>query len=165
MGQVWENRGMPVVFVCRTRSSMPPQELFDLSRNIDAHVGSMTKSREKAIAGTTTGLISEGETVTWQAWHLGVRFRMTSRIVRMEAPASFTDEQVKGPFKYLRHTHEFRPDGTGTLMVDTVEFAAPFGPLGRLVEKLVLGRYLQNLIEKRNEFLVAQAPPTLDARP
>ncbi len=93
---------MPVAFVCRTRSSLPPQELFDLSRNIDAHVGSMTKSREKAIAGVTSGLISEGETVTWQAWHLGVRFRMTSRIVRMEAPASFTDEQVKGPFKAFK---------------------------------------------------------------
>lgn len=151
---------MPVAFVCRTRSTMPPQELFDLSRNIDAHVGSMSKSREKAIDGVTTGLISEGDTVTWQAWHLGVRFRMTSRITRMDAPASFSDEQVKGPFKYLRHTHEFRPDGRGTLMVDTVEFAAPFGPLGRVVEKLILGRYLQNLIEKRNEFLVAQALPT-----
>ncbi|MFE4196164.1 SRPBCC family protein [Paenarthrobacter sp. NPDC056912] len=155
---------MPVAFVCRTRSAMPPQELFDLSRNIDAHVGSMTQSREKAIAGITSGLISEGETVTWQAWHLGVRFRMTSRITRMEAPASFSDEQVKGPFKYLRHTHEFRPEGSGTLMVDTVEFAAPFGPLGRLAEKLILARYLQDLIEKRNEFLVAQAPPALDPR-
>ncbi len=44
-------------------------------------------------------------------------------------------------------------------MVDTIEFAAPFGPLGRLVEKLVLARYMQNLIEERNEFLVSQAPP------
>ncbi|WP_026547376.1 SRPBCC family protein [Paenarthrobacter nicotinovorans] len=160
---------MPVAFVCRTRSSMSPQELFDLSRNIDAHVGSLTKSREKAIGGVTSGLISQGETVTWQAWHLGVRFRMTSRITGMEAPSSFSDEQVKGPFKYLRHTHEFRPDGDGTLMVDTVEFAAPFGPLGRLAEKLVLARYMENLIGKRNEFLVAQAPsaatpPSPDSR-
>ncbi|NWL29418.1 cyclase [Paenarthrobacter ureafaciens] len=153
---------MPVAFVCRTRSTMSPADLFNLSRNIDAHVGSMTKSRERAIAGTTTGLISEGEHVTWQAWHLGVRFRMTSRITHMEAPASFTDQQVRGPFKYLRHTHEFRPDGSGTLMVDTVEFAAPFGALGRLVEKLVLARYMENLIRERNEFLVAQAPATPD---
>ena len=141
---------------------MSPADLFNLSRNIDAHVGSMTKSRERAIAGTTTGLISEGEQVTWQAWHLGVRFRMTSRITHMEAPASFTDQQVRGPFKYLRHTHEFRPDGSGTLMVDTVEFAAPFGALGRLVEKLVLARYMENLIRERNEFLVTQAPATPD---
>lgn len=153
---------MPVAFVCRTRSTMSPADLFNLSRNIDAHVGSMTKSRERAIAGTTTGLISEGEHVTWQAWHLGVRFRMTSRITHMEAPASFTDQQVRGPFKYLRHTHEFRPDGSGTLMVDTVEFAAPFGALGRLVEKLVLVRYMENLIRERNEFLVTQAPATPD---
>ncbi|MFP5018264.1 SRPBCC family protein, partial [Paenarthrobacter ureafaciens] len=78
------------------------------------------------------------------------------------APASFTDQQVRGPFKYLRHTHEFRPDGSGTLMVDTVEFAAPFGALGRLVEKLVLARYMENLIRERNEFLVAQALATPD---
>ncbi|WP_404321057.1 hypothetical protein [Arthrobacter luteolus] len=35
-----------------------------------------------------------------------------------------------------------------------LEFEAPFGPLGRLMEKLVLARYLRNLIETRNRFLV-----------
>ncbi|MGP0224405.1 SRPBCC family protein [Paenarthrobacter sp. NCHU4564] len=155
---------MPVVFVCRTRSALAPEQLFDLSRDIDFHVGSMKKSRERAIAGVTSGLISEGEEVTWQAWHLGARFRMTSRIVRMEAPASFSDEQVRGPFKYLRHTHEFRPERNGTLMVDTVEFAAPFGILGRLVEKLVLARYMENLIKERNRFLVGQ-PAAVEGEP
>ncbi|GAA5230297.1 hypothetical protein GCM10025779_11100 [Arthrobacter cryoconiti] len=35
-------------------------------------------------------------------------------------------------------------------MVDRIEFAAPFGPLGRLVEKLILAGYIQKLIETRN---------------
>lgn len=38
-------------------------------------------------------------------------------------------------------------------MVDRIEFVAPFGPLGRLAEKLVLARYLQRLIERRNRHL------------
>ncbi|MGP5395426.1 hypothetical protein [Arthrobacter rhombi] len=40
-------------------------------------------------------------------------------------------------------------------MGDRIDFAAPFGPLGRLVEKLVLARYLQKLIEERNRHLSA----------
>ncbi len=41
----------------------------------------------------------------------------------------------------------------GTTMIDRIEFAAPFGPMGRLVERLVLARYLQKLIETRNRHL------------
>lgn len=42
-------------------------------------------------------------------------------------------------------------------MVDRIEFAAPFGLLGRLLEKLVLTRYLRKLIEQRNRHLTAGA--------
>ncbi|MBO1269322.1 SRPBCC family protein [Arthrobacter cavernae] len=144
---------MPVSFVCRTHSPLEPQQLFDLSRSVDAHVGSMARSKERAIAGVVTGLLEWGDQVTWRAWHFGVPIRMTSRITQMDAPSSFTDEQLSGPFRYFRHTHEFLPDGGGTLMIDRVAFAAPFGPLGRLAEKLFLGRYLRRLIEWRNAFL------------
>ncbi|MBF4992716.1 SRPBCC family protein [Arthrobacter gandavensis] len=146
---------MTVSFECITRTAMPRAELFDRARSIDAHKDSMARSREEAVAGVTTGLISLGEDVTWRAWHFGVPLRMTSRITAMEVPNRFVDEQVKGPFRRFRHVHEFSEDAADTIMVDRIEFEAPFGPLGRLVEKLVLARYLQNLIETRNEFLVA----------
>ncbi|GAA3707776.1 hypothetical protein GCM10022377_22010 [Zhihengliuella alba] len=134
---------------------MPVRELFDLSRSIDAHTGSMASSRERAVGGTTSGLISYGEEVTWRAWHFGVPIRMTSRITALEAPDYFVDEQVRGPFRRFRHVHEFARDGEGTLMVDRIEFSAPFGVLGRMVERLFLGRYLQRLIETRNGYLVS----------
>ncbi|WP_306292810.1 SRPBCC family protein [Arthrobacter sp. 49Tsu3.1M3] len=91
--------------------------------------------------------------MTWRAWHFGIPIRMTSRITQMEAPDYFVDEQVKGPFRRFRHVHEFSEDAAGTTTVDRIEFAAPFGPIGRLVEKLVLARYLQRLIETRNRHL------------
>ncbi len=128
-------------------------QLFDLARSIDAHKESMAQSREKAVAGVTSGLISLEEEVTWRAWHFGVPLRMTSRITQMEAPDYFIDEQVKGPFRRFRHIHEFSQDSDGTTMVDRVEFTAPFGHLGLLVGKLVLARYLQKLIETRNRHL------------
>lgn len=73
----------------------------------------------------------------------------------MDAPDYFVDEQVKGPFRKFRHVHEFVQVPTGTKMVDRIEFAAPFGPLGWLVEKLVLARYLRKLVETRNRHIAA----------
>lgn len=158
---------MTVSFTCRTRLAMPPGQAFDLSRSVDAHVGSMAKSGERAVAGVTSGLIGLGETVTWRAKHFGLPILMTSRITQFSYPDSFTDEQQRGPFRAFRHVHEFvpddsgqngsGPDGGGTLMIDDVEFTAPFGVLGRLVEKAFLGRYMQYLIEERNRYLQAEA--------
>lgn len=146
---------MTVSFRCTTQTSMPKPQLFDLARSIDAHEESMAHSREKAVAGVTSGLISLGEEVTWQAWHFGLPLRMTSRITQMEAPNYFIDEQVKGPFRKFRHVHEFSEDTEATTMIDQIEFEAPFGLLGRLVEKLILARYMQKLIESRNLHLIA----------
>ncbi|MCO1338855.1 cyclase [Kocuria polaris] len=145
---------MTVRFECTTRTRMPAAELFDLSRSIDAHTDSMADSREQAIAGTTTGLIGLGEEVTWRAWHFGIPIRMTSRITAFQEPDFFVDEQVRGPFRRFRHLHEFIEGPDGTVMVDRIEFEAPFGPLGRVAEKLVLARYLEKLIAKRNRHLV-----------
>ena len=138
---------------------MPKPELFDLARSIDAHKDSMARSREDAVAGVTSGLISLGERVTWRAWHFGIPIRMTSRITQMEAPDYFVDEQVRGPFRRFRHVHEFSEDSHGTTMVDRIEFAAPFGPVGRVVERLVLARYLHTLIETRNRHLTSTPQP------
>ena len=123
----------------------------------------MAKSGERAVAGVTSGLIGLDETVTWAARHFGLPIRMTSRITQFSFPDSFTDEQQHGPFRAFRHVHEFGPvpsgpgpagpDGGGTLMIDHIEFTAPFGVLGRLVEKAFLGRYMQRLIEERNGYL------------
>ncbi|MDQ0575491.1 SRPBCC family protein [Agromyces albus] len=144
---------MTVEFECRTRLPLSVHESFDRSRSIDAHTASMAASRERAVAGVTSGLIGLDEEVTWRAWHFGVPIRLTSRITRMSPPDVFVDEQVKGPFRSFRHEHRFVPDPDGgTIMIDRVRLVAPLGVLGRLAE-LVVGPYLQRLIERRNAFL------------
>ncbi len=50
----------------RTEIAASIQTIFDLARSIDAHVASMSESRERAIAGVTTGLIALGDQVTWR---------------------------------------------------------------------------------------------------
>lgn len=143
---------MPSVFRLVTYADVPPGVLFDVSLSIDAHVSSMAGSRERAIAGVTSGRIGLGETVTWRARHFGIWFTMTSRISELERPGRFVDEQVRGPFRVFRHTHSFEPDGSGTRMIDEITVGSPI--FGALVERLVLVPYLRRLIRRRNDHLV-----------
>jgi ligand-binding SRPBCC domain-containing protein len=144
---------MTASFVCRTESPLPVERLFDLARNIDLHVDSQSGSGERAVAGVTSGLIGAGQEVTWRARHFGLPLTMTSRVTAFDFPRSFTDEQVKGPFKSFRHVHKFEATSGGCIMVDRVEFTAPLGVLGRAVERLFLARYLERLIMRRGRFL------------
>jgi len=134
-----------------------PETAFDLALSIDAHLGAFADAGEQAVDGVTSGLIGLGEFVTWRARHFGITWTMTSAITAWDRPHRFVDEQRKGPFTSFRHEHLFEPVEHGTRLRDRVEFEAPFGVVGRLVEKLVLDRYLRHLIDVRNTFLVTEA--------
>ncbi|WP_258075419.1 SRPBCC family protein [Rathayibacter sp. AY1E3] len=136
-----------------TRSARPAAEMFDRARDIDLHTASQAGARERAVSGTTTGLIGLGEHVTWSARHFGVPLRLTSTITALDAPHSFVDEQTGGPFAMFRHEHRFEPDGSGSVMIDRLEYSAPLGVLGRIAERLVLDRHLRRLLEERGAFL------------
>jgi ligand-binding SRPBCC domain-containing protein len=144
---------MSVHFECRTVMPMSIREAFDRSRSVDLHVGSMATSRERAVAGVTSGLLDDGDEVTWAARHFGIPFRMTSLVSEVTAPTRFVDRQVRGPFQYFHHEHLFEKYENHTVMRDRVEFSAGFGVLGLIVERLVLARYMQRLITHRNDFL------------
>ena len=130
------------------------EAVFDLSRDVGAHTKSMARSREEAVGGVTAGAISLGEDVTWRARHFGLTFHMTVRITEFDAPRSFVDEQVSGPFKSWWHGHYFEPHERGTRMTDRVRYEAPFGPLGLFVDRALLQRYMVGLLEERNRYIV-----------
>jgi len=142
-----------VAFRVVTEIAAPVEHVFALSLDIGAHERSMVDTDERAVAGTTTGTIALGESVTWRARHFGIVWSMTSRITALEAPGRFVDEQVRGPFARFRHEHRFEPSVAGTRMVDEIVFRAPLGPLGWLAERIALARYLPRLIAARNASL------------
>jgi ligand-binding SRPBCC domain-containing protein len=148
---------MTVRFEHETLIDAPLEIVFDLSLDIDAHRSSMSASNERAIAGVTTGRIGLGETVTWRATHFGVPFTMTSQVTALERPGRFVDEQVSGPFRSFHHEHLFESVDGGTRMVDRIRFDAPLGPVGRLVERVVLASYLSELIAVRAKYIKAEA--------
>lgn len=137
-----------------THIQAPTERCFDLSLNVDLHRNSMAGTKERAIAGVTSGMMGLGDVVTWEAVHFGIKQHLTSKITEFERPTHFVDEMLKGIFKEIRHIHEFtlQTDGS-TLMRDIFIFQAPFGVLGALAEKLFLIRYMRTLLMRRNQYL------------
>lgn len=129
------------------------QTVFDLSRNIDLHQKSTSKTNEKAIAGRTSGLIEQGETVTWKAKHLGVYQTLTTKIISMNKPHHFVDVMQKGAFKSMKHQHIFTQEGKNTIMTDIFEFESPFGVIGKIFNKLFLTNYMKNFLLERNQLI------------
>ena len=130
----------------------PPAVCFGSSLDVDLHTQS-TGAREEIVAGVRSGRMVLGDTVTWKAWHFGIPFRMTSQITEYDAPVRFVDEQTRGPFASWRHEHRFEARDGGTLMTDVVDYRRPFGPIGTVVDRIRLERYMIELLRRRNEFL------------
>ncbi len=127
---------------------------FDLSRSIELHSISTSKTNERAIEGKTSGLIGLGEYVTWQATHFGVRQKLTSKITAFERPYYFVDEQVKGAFKSIYHQHLFEQISENKVIIkDIFEFESPLGILGKLFNNLVLTSYLRKFLIERNKIV------------
>ena len=156
---------MPIIRL-ETQIAAPPERCFDLARDVDLHQQSVATSRERAVAGVTSGTLGLGESVTWEATHFGLTLRLTSMITEFDRPRRFVDEMVKGPFRRLRHTHEFQPVDRGTLMIDVFDYASQFGVFGWIADLLLVRSYMERLLEHRNAFLkqVAEAatPPRVD---
>ena len=146
------------VIKLETKINAPVEQVFDLSRSIDLHTKSTSKSNEEAIAGRTSGLINLGETVTWRAKHLGVRQTLTSKITAFERPTHFRDSMVRGIFKRIDHDHFFEETGNGqTLMRDRFDYAAPLWILGKVADVLFLEKYMTEFLLERNRMIKAIA--------
>lgn len=145
------------VIVLHTEIAAPPERCFELSLDLDVHRRSMEHSGERIVGGRTAGVLGLGEEVTWEAKHFGIWHHHTSRITRHDPPRYFRDSMVRGRFERFEHDHYFEPLAQGTVMRDVLDFASPCGVLGRLVDRVVLARYLERLLVRRNAMIKREA--------
>jgi NADH dehydrogenase len=80
---------------------------------------------------------------------LGVPVAWRTRIDAFDPPHGFTDIQLRGPYRHWRHEHRFEPVPDGTRMIDEVEYEVPFGPIGDLVDRLVIRSELRRIFGYR----------------
>ena len=90
----------------------------------------------------------------------GVKFYWQTRIEEWRPEEYFVDVQLKGPYSLWRHMHSFEElDGGRTLMRDRVEYAIPYGPLGRLAHGLFVRRSLERIFDHRAEMTARLLEP------
>lgn len=83
----------------------------------------------------------------------GIRLNWRTEIRQVEFDRSFTDFQVKGPYKLWNHFHEFIPNKDGVLMNDTVTYELPMAILGDLMHTLVVKNKLNQIFDYRYKVL------------
>ncbi len=144
---------MPIIRTS-ARINAPIDRVFDLARSIDAHLATTSSTKERVIAGRKSGLIEYGESVTWEAKHLGKTRRLKVQVTEFDRPNQFVDEMVTGDFRSLRHVHRFKSIADNlTEVTDELVFKAPMGFIGVLAEKLVITNHLQKFLHDRNRQL------------
>ena len=77
------------------------------------------------------------------------RVRWRTLITSYVPAKSFTDEQLKGPYVFWHHTHNFKQMDNGVEVTDQIRYVVPLGILGRLVHWLWIRHDLKNIFEYR----------------
>jgi ligand-binding SRPBCC domain-containing protein len=143
----------------------PISTVFDLATDVDEHLAALAHTGERAVPpGRTAGRLELGDLVCFRARHFGLPWRMTARIVALEAPVRFVDEQLHGPFRSLRHEHVFSATRAGTMVTEVVTWRAPFGVLGPVADAVAVRRRLLGILHARGAHLKRRAETVADTR-
>lgn len=105
------------------------------------------------ILNQSTPEIKQGTEFNYKLKVHGIPIYWKTIITNWKTNEMFTDYQAKGPYKTWFHTHEFHKVNGGVLMVDTVDYALPFGYLGDLFGKWLVKKDVQKIFDYRKEVI------------
>ena len=78
-----------------------------------------------------------------------------TEITQVKENIYFIDEQRFGPYALWHHQHHFKEVPGGVEMTDEVNYAIPFGPLGRLAHFIFVDREVNRIFDHRFKVLDA----------
>ena len=93
--------------------------------------------------------LEEGSRLRYRLHLFRVPIGWEAEIRRWAPPRSFTDVQTAGPYALWEHTHRFSRARGGTEIYDHVRYGVPGGPLAPLVQRLLVGRWLDRIFDYR----------------
>ena len=107
----------------------------------------------RPMAGTTEGMVVDGDRVVWGGWKFGVPQAHECVITRYERPNFFQDTMRRGRFKRFQNDHHFMEIDGHTLVTEKQRFSMPLGWPGRMVGRYVVLPHLTALMRSRLELL------------
>jgi ligand-binding SRPBCC domain-containing protein len=95
--------------------------------------------------------ISPGSIIDYRLNIHGVPVKWKTLISEWNLPLSFTDEQLKGPYRKWHHVHSFYEVSGGTLLTDQVTYRVPFSWVGKLVLSSWIARDVKTIFNFRKK--------------
>ena len=92
----------------------------------------------------------EGQQISYTVKPLaGLPMKWKTLITSVRDRKEFVDLQLEGPYKLWHHLHIFRETKEGVEMIDIVNYKAPFGFLGRIMEKILIDKKVKGIFDHR----------------
>ena len=83
----------------------------------------------------------------------GLPLTWVTEITQLLEGELFVDEQRFGPYRFWHHQHHFRAAEGGVEIGDIVHYALPLGPLGDVLNRLLVADRVRAIFEYRREVL------------
>ncbi len=80
---------------------------------------------------------------------LGIKMNWMTEITHVKEGEYFVDEQRFGPFALWHHQHHFKTIKGGVLMTDILDYAIPYGPIGRLANAVFVEKQVKQIFDYR----------------
>ena len=81
----------------------------------------------------------------------GIKMNWMTEITHVKEGEYFVDEQRFGPYALWHHQHHFKEIKGGVLMTDILNYAIPYGPIGRLANAILVEKQVKQIFEYRVE--------------
>jgi ligand-binding SRPBCC domain-containing protein len=96
--------------------------------------------------------VYEGMIITYKITPLlGIKMNWMTEITHVKEHEYFVDEQRFGPYALWHHEHHFKEIKGGVLMTDILNYAIPYGVIGRLSNKLLVSKEINKIFTYREQ--------------
>ena len=126
-----------------------PEELWRFHQDVNALRLLTPPDSKVTIVGADTA-VRNGALHELKVVKKGLPLLWRARISDVIEGRQFRDTAEKSPFASWTHLHEFLPDPDGAILRDTVEYSLPFGPLGAIVDKILVRRDIEQMFAFRH---------------
>lgn len=96
--------------------------------------------------------VYEGMIITYKITPLfGIKMNWMTEITHVKEHEYFVDEQRFGPYALWHHEHHFKEIKGGVQMTDILNYAIPYGAIGRLANKVLVAKEIQKIFTYREK--------------
>ena len=81
----------------------------------------------------------------------GIKMNWMTEITHVKENEYFVDEQRFGPYALWHHQHHFKEVKGGVLMTDLLNYAIPYGIIGRFANEILVAKQIKHIFDYRTK--------------